>query len=56
VKCGRAVLFGVLITTAESQLCDYLDTNVQGFDFLSDDALSHVPSVNTQLQSCYITM
>jgi len=46
--------FGALITTAGSQLRDSLDTNIQGFELLSDEALSHVPSVNTQLQSCHV--
>jgi hypothetical protein len=36
---GRAVLGVILFAIAGSQLHDSLDTNVQDFDLLSDDAL-----------------
>jgi hypothetical protein len=41
---GRAVLGGVLVATAGSQLRYSMDTNVQGFDLLPDDALRHTPT------------
>lgn len=34
----------VLVATAISQLRDFLNTNVQGFEFLPDDALRHNPT------------
>jgi hypothetical protein len=34
----------VLVGTAGTQLCDTLDTNVQGFQLLPDDALWHTPT------------
>ena len=46
---GRAVFSGVLVATAESELHDSLDTNVQGFELLSDEALRHSPSVGVLL-------
>jgi len=38
------VVGGVLIATAGSQLRDALDTYVQGFELLSDDAFGHIPT------------
>jgi len=46
--CGRAVLGGVRIATAGSQLRDSLNTDVQGFQLLSDDAVRHT---RTQVSS-----
>ena len=37
----KAVLVGVLVTTAGSQLRDPLDMNAQGLELLPDDALRH---------------
>jgi len=34
----------VLVATAGTQLCDTLDTNVQGFKLLPDDSLRHTPT------------
>jgi hypothetical protein len=41
VGCGRAVFRWVLIAVAGSQLHDSLNTDVQGFQLLPDDALRH---------------
>jgi len=41
---GRAVLGGVGIATARSQVRDSLNTDVQGFQVLSEDALRHTPT------------
>jgi hypothetical protein len=41
---GKAVLGGVLVATAGSELQDFLDANVQGFEFLANDALRHPPT------------
>jgi len=41
---GRALLGGILVATAGSQLCDSLDSNVQGFKLISDDVLTHTPT------------
>jgi len=41
---GRALLGGVLVATAGSQLCDSLDSNFQGFRFISGDVLRHTPT------------
>jgi hypothetical protein len=40
----RAILGGVLVASARMQLCNFLDTNVQWFQLLSDDALGHTPA------------
>ena len=40
----RAVLGWVLVATAGTQLCDTVDTNVQRFQLLPDDALCHAPA------------
>jgi hypothetical protein len=34
----------VLFTKAGTQLCDFLDTNVEGHQLLSDNALRHAPA------------
>jgi hypothetical protein len=39
-----AVLRLVLVAMAGKQLRDSLDTNVQGFEILTDDAFRHTPS------------
>ena len=44
MECGRAVLCGILVATAGSQLRDSLVTNVQGIGLLSDDVLRHNPA------------
>jgi hypothetical protein len=44
VRGGRAVLGWILVTTAGSDLHDSLYTNVQGFEFLEDDAFRHSPA------------
>jgi len=41
---GWAVLGGVLVTTAGTQLRDLLDMNALGLDLLPDDALRHTPA------------
>ena len=41
---GKAVLGGVGIATARTQLRDSLDTDVQGFQLLPDYALRHTPT------------
>ena len=41
---GRAVLGGVLVASAGTQLRYSLDTNILGFQLLSDDALRHTPT------------
>ena len=41
---GRVLLGGVLVATAGSQLCDSLDSNVEGFKLISDDVLTHTPT------------
>jgi len=41
---GRAVLRGVLVATARTQVRDSLDTNVQRLELLSDDDLKHAPT------------
>jgi hypothetical protein len=41
---GRAVLCRFLFAAAGSQLHDSLDTNIQGFQLLPDDALRHTPT------------
>ena len=38
------VLVGVLVAAAGSHLHDSLDKNVQGFELLPDNALSHTPT------------
>ena len=38
---GRALLGWVLVATAGSQLCNSLDSNIQGFELISDNALKH---------------
>jgi hypothetical protein len=38
------ILGWVLVATARTQLCDSLDTNVQGLELLPGDALSHTPA------------
>jgi hypothetical protein len=45
IKWGRkAVLGGALVAAAGSQLRDSVDTNVQEFELLSNDALRHTPT------------
>jgi len=39
---GRVLLGGVLLATAGSQLCSSLDSNIQGFELISDNALRHI--------------
>ena len=41
---GKAVLGGGRIAKAGSQLHDFLNTDVQGFQLLSDDALRPTPT------------
>ena len=42
--CGRAVLGGVLVASAGSQLHDSVDANVKEFEILVVDALRHSPT------------
>jgi hypothetical protein len=41
VRSGRAVLGGVLVVAARSELHDPLNLNVQGFQLLPDSVLRH---------------
>jgi hypothetical protein len=41
MRVGRAVLGGILIAAAGSDLCNPLNVNIQGFKLLTDDALRH---------------
>jgi hypothetical protein len=46
---GGTVLGRVLIAAAGAELCDSLDTNVQGFQLLSNDAVRHpLPEILNQ--------
>jgi len=44
VRVERAVFVWVLVATAGTQLCNSLDTNVQGILLVPDDALRHAPA------------
>jgi len=40
----EAIIGEFLVETSRSELRDSLDTNVQGFELLPDDALRHTPA------------
>jgi hypothetical protein len=44
MEWGRAVFGWVVVAAAGSQLHDSLDTNVQGFQLLTNDAFRHTPA------------
>jgi len=62
VVVARTILGWVLVAMAGMQLRDSLDTNVQGLQLLSDDALRHVlpgffklPTIQKAINSPHVT-